>query len=171
MIDISVIIDTRDLKRILRAIDAVYNTAVQSAKNLPRQFALEYADVLRGNIRGGNIAVAGRYSPRYIEYKRKEVGHLRPWILRGDLLANITVHREGNEWFAGVPAGIKDSGGKGWFGTGAPSFIGAYARANEFGLGPTPERPMFRPSLQHYIGAGAVNHITIAKQKLKRRWR
>lgn len=171
MISVSVEIDQSDLSRIIRAVNAVDRTVNIQSKQLPYRMALECADLLRKNISTGAIAVPGRYNQKYIEYKQLMVGHLRPWVLFGDVLANITVFRQEEGFMAGIPAGRMDSGEKGWFGTGKPSYIAAYARANEYGEGNTPERPVFRPTFAQYQGTRVQNHINKVMNEIKRWWR
>ena len=171
MISVSIEIDQSDLNRIIRAVQAVDSTVNIQAKKLPYRMAIECADLLRRNIQTGAIAVPGRYSQKYIEYKKLMVGHLRPWILFGDVLQNISVFRNEDGFMAGIPAGRMDSGEKGWFGTGAPSYIAAYARANEYGEGNTPERPVFRPTFEQYKGTRLQSHINEAMREIKRHWK
>jgi len=155
MINISISISEQDQAKIRTALSRVENTTRNKAKRLPWEMANEYANNLRKNIQTG--AFASTYPPynlRYEDYKYKMVGHLKPWVLFGDVLANISVWHwrkgRGRGFKAGIPAGRMDRGEKGWFGTGAPSSIAAYAAANEFGLGPTPARPVFIPTLLQY---------------------
>ena len=171
MITVSVEIVQKDLIRILRAVQAVDSTVHTQSKKLPYKMALECAELLRKNISTGAIAVPGRYNPKYTEYKQLMVGHLRPWMLFGDVLANITVFRQEDGFMAGIPAGRMDKGEKGWFGTGKPSYIAAYARANEYGEGNTPERPIFRPTFAQYQGAKVQTHINRVMKEIKRWWR
>jgi len=171
MISVSVQIDQNDLNRAVRAVKAVDSTVNIQAKQLPYKMAIECAELLRKNISTGAIAVPGRYNRRYIEYKQLMVGHLRPWILFGDVLQNIIVFRTEDGFMAGIPAGRMDSGEKGWFGTGKPSYIAAYARANEYGEGNTPARPIFRPTLAQYKGQKAQSHIDRVMNEIKRHWK
>ena len=167
----SVEIDQNDLHRILTAVNRVDNSVYIAAKQLPYKMALECADLLRRNISTGAIAVPGNYSRKYIEYKQLMVGHQRPWILFGDVLATITVFRHDDGFMAGIPAGRLDRGEKGWYGTGAPSHIAAYAYANEYGEGNTPERPVFRPTAAQYKGSRVQSHIDKTKIEIKRHWK
>ncbi|MDY6957906.1 MAG: hypothetical protein SVK08_01980 [Halobacteriota archaeon] len=151
MIKVSVQVERDDLIKIASALNKVNNVVYNAARRLPYRMAIEYSDMLRQNIQQGTFS--GMYKPynkKYAEYKQLMVGHLRFWVLFGDVLASISVFKHGNGFMGGIPAGKMDRGEKGWYGTGKPSSIAAYARANEFGEGPTPARPVFRPTFAQF---------------------
>ena len=172
MIDIRILIDPKDYKRLVNAVNRVSQAVNLSTKILPHRMALDAAELLRRNIQRG--AFAGSYpgyNPRYAAYKQIMFGSSKPWVLFGDVLSSITVFSYGKGYMAGIPAGRMDRGEKGWFGTGKPSYIAAYARANEFGEGPTPERPMFRPTFAQYKEWGMGPQIKGTFTRIKQRWR
>ena len=96
------------------------------------------------------------------------------WNLNGDLINNLRHMklegitegaRQQFRWFVGVPAGVKDSGGKSWFGKsgawkGPQKEIAWYGRIMEeggtFGTQSHPPRPIFEPTTEEYFNNGAA---------------
>jgi hypothetical protein len=171
MINVSIQIDQKDLIKILSATNKVSNVVYAASKRLPYRMAIEYAELLRKNISSGVVPTYTPYNARYAQYKSLMVGHLKPWILFGDVLANISVFKHGDGFMGGIPAGRMDQGGKGWFGTGRPSAIAAYARANEFGQGNTPERPIFRPTFMQFKAGSLAKYEKETYRDIRRWWR
>jgi len=171
MINVSVQFDQRDLTKILSATNKVTNQVYNSSKRLPYRMAIAYAEMLRRNIATGTMPTYPPYHPKYAEYKYLMVGHLKPWQLFGDVLANISVFKHGDGFMGGIPAGRWDKGEKGWHGTGKPSAIAAYARANEFGQGRTPARPIFRPTFANFKASKIPQFEKETYRDIKRWWR
>ena len=171
MIHLKATLIAKDVTRLFRAVDRVANTVHSMSKRFPYQMALSYADLLRKNLTTGRFSAAyPPYSLRYAEYKRIMVGHLRPWQLFGDVLRSITVFKHGPGFMGGIPAGLFDKGGKGWYGTGSPSAIAAYARANEFGEGRTPARPLFRPTFEQFKDETVPKYSDTFLREVRRWW-
>ena len=172
MIELSLKLNPSDTLRFFRALIKIANTVHISRKQYPYRMALIYADLLRKNISQGTFAATyPGYTFRYEQYKKLMVGHTKPWILFGDVLANISVFPYGKGFMGGIPAGRFDRGQKGWFGTGAPSAIAAYARANEFGEGRTKERPVFRPTFDQFKKKEVPHFIKKFRRDVVRWWR
>ena len=86
------------------------------------------------------------------------------WKLFGDLFRSLQTSKIGRQsrwragYFAGVPRGAKDSGGKSWYGKGdkGPSKsieqIGTWMEGGRRGQ---PARPIFGPTTEGYIKSGA----------------
>ena len=171
MIKVSIELDKRDLRKIRSATNKIGYYVRHAAKTLPYRMAIEYAEMLRRNISSGTTPTYPPYHPKYAEYKSTMVGHLNPWILFGDVLANISVFKHADGFMGGIPAGRFDRGEKGWYGTGKPSAIAAYARANEFGEGSTPARPIFRPTFANFKAGSLLKYQKETYENIKRWWR
>lgn len=171
MINLTILFDPKDLQKIVSATNKITNVVYNASKRLPYRMAIAYAELLRRNITTGVMPTYPPYHPKYAEYKTLMVGHLKPWQLFGDVLANITVFRHGKGFMGGIPAGKMDRGGKGWYGTGKPSSIAAYARANEFGQGKTPARPIFRPTFENFKAKDLPRFEKETFNEIKRWWR
>jgi hypothetical protein len=114
-----------------------------------------------------------QYHPRYAKWKMENVGHLHPWLLKGDLLESLSAFKSQSGWMGGIPAGVKDSGGKSWKGPigsgGKSKTIAMYARKVEFG-GRVP-RPVFTPTTQEYANDGWKNRGREALRETGNLWR
>ncbi|MDY0324787.1 MAG: hypothetical protein RBQ87_01270 [Candidatus Cloacimonadaceae bacterium] len=117
------------------------------------------------------------YSPRYAEWKTQKMllgSHF--WKLFGDVLENITLHRRNDGWFAGIPEGIYDSGGKSWFATktnrvGKKKPVSMYAIVMEEGLNSHPARPMFGPTLDEYAAGEWIRQAEQSLKRINEAWR
>jgi len=167
----------RDIERLRRSLLDVLNTSRMESKLLPQRNATDLKQLLIRNILTQKYALGyAPYSPRYAAWKTQTMlmgSHF--WRLYGDLLKNITAQCKGKAWFAGIPAGILDSGGKSWFSTrqsrvGKRKYIGMYARVMEFGYANHPARSVFIPTQEEYIKAGWINRGGESLKKVGNRW-
>ncbi len=159
------------IDRLNKNLDAVYDEAhyfCGRSQVGPRMLAIKYLDKVRRDILANAYASkwsgrARRYSPRYDWWKHVTAGSSGNfWNLYGDLIARLQVFRvDGNNYMAGVPDGLFDSGGKSWFDEGSrkigkPKPIAMYGNVLEFGLkgggkaGNHPARPTFEPALVNF---------------------
>jgi hypothetical protein len=139
----------------------------KSGQSIPRQMSIKFLEQVRKDIVAGVFigkwsARAKQYSERYRVWKyfvANSTGSF--WNLYGDLISKLQVFKEDRGyWMAGVPEGIKDSGGKSWFDKGSrtvgrPKSIAMYGNILEFGLssgtaGDHPARPAFEPLLAKF---------------------
>lgn len=113
-----------------------------------------------------------KYSKRYAAWKMENVGHLHPWLLKGDLLEALTSFKSQSGWIGGIPSGIKDSGGKSWKGDldrGPSKDIAWYGRRLEFDR--KKPRPVFQPTTQEYANDGWKNRGREALREVGNLWR
>lgn len=165
-----------DFKRVMSAIAKVKVAVRTRARNIGYQMGIDYLALVHLNIVNQKYSGSYQnYNPVYRDWKAKQGADLRFWILKGDLLAALTVWRTRRGWTAGIPAGILDSGGKNYTGEGEPSYIAAYARIMEWGGSfqgqDHPARSVFTPTLEEYRRAGARKRINESKKIIVRSWR
>jgi len=165
-----------DFARIMRALNNLENTSEQLEDSLPRKNAIDYANLLRGNINHQkHIAGYPPYHEEYADWKRKyAIFKVEYWKAMGSLINSISFWKEQKGvWRAGIPAGISDAGGTSWFGQGnlgPPKPIAMYARTLEYGEGHNVERPMFRPTLKEYKEGQYIERGEKALKELKSKW-
>jgi hypothetical protein len=154
---ITVRTNKRQLQRILRSLDKLEVAVANLQSKLPFRCAVDVSHRLRENIIKQTY-IYPDYEEHYESWKMARVGDTGFWNLYGDLLRSITVFRQGSHWVAGVPPGVKDSGGKNWSGKGGKKEIGMYGWVMEFGGnytasggGDHPARPLFNPTLREYM--------------------
>lgn len=177
-------LNQKDFLRVLNAYKKVAVMSRNAAKEqTPIRFARRYvADIIHAI---GSQKYADQYlhygwskgSERYYKWKLKYgMSPEKYWVLYGDLLLNVRYWKKRAGWFAGVPAGVKDSGGKSWRSSGRSSSrksgkkkeIAAYGWIMEgsgtgdpqfHGRGGVhPPRPVFEPTLEDFI-TGPALHI------------
>jgi len=184
-------LDQKDLARILNALDRVKKSTYEWTYNeMPKRGATKFLLLLKSNIISQRYSsLYNSLSPGYAEWK----GELdKFWLLKGDFLRSLSAFRSnqsagilefgGGQWMAGVPAGVRDSGGKSWFYPrssdkqkkhGSRS-IATYAYYGEFGHGgknPQPARPIFVPTLIEYEKDGWPKQGDDALKYIGRQWR
>ena len=160
----SVELNTSDVKRILRALTKVESSVKIYVDQLPYTGAVKFAHTLRQNIESQKFASTyAPYSERYRKWKGVAKGKTDFWVLYGDLLRNIVVmqssglHHFRKGWFAGIPPGIMDRGGKSWLhpkGSGNPGKskeIAKYFYWGEYGRRGQPARPVITPTAKEFI--------------------
>jgi hypothetical protein len=118
--------DQADYQRIIFATHKEEAMAELQVNDMQYYCSVDFLMLIRRNIMGQKHM--GDYAPLNPRYKawKQQYGRsgLNFWALFGDLLKSLKVYREGirtkrtSSWFAGVPIGAKDSGGKSWFGRG-----------------------------------------------------
>jgi hypothetical protein len=179
MLSTEVQLEDADLKRIIAAIDAVSNAVVFYSEEAPRKMALAYLVILRKNIIGGKYSgLFPAYHPRYAEWKKKVTGSTgKFWVLFSDLIMALKVFPEpGRGYWAGVPTGVYDRGGKSWLGEGKSGqgkrkSIAMYGSVMEEGYGNHPARPLFTLTYRDFSFsgnlAGAGPAWTVGEQVLK----
>ena len=156
---------TKDAAILRRALANVQRKALTEMEvlggDLPKRLSLKYVEKLRTDI--SNQTYSGlypAYNPRYADWKQKVGASLKFWELYGDLYYALQTYEEDKGWFAGIPEGVYDSGGKSWFGEGnlgEPKPIAMYGwmmewgfRAGRLGAGNHPARPLFQPALSSF---------------------
>ena len=187
--------DVSDFNRWIRALTNVQTESRRQSREVPRLGAIDYKQLLIRNIMGQRHM--GGYTPyrdRYAEWKAAHGRRRGYWQLFGDLVRSITTERTTYPFstgqltyafFSGIPAGVKDSGGKSWASRNTrtrsaianrPKKIAWYARIMEKGLprrkGQThPARPIFEPSMEEYKQSGWLVRGQAALTAVGRRWR
>jgi hypothetical protein len=172
--EIGIRLDENDLRHFMTALTRLESNVRKQSNDIPRLHAIDYYHQVVGNIMTqAKMAGYPNYHPRYAAWKeQRSSGGF--WRLAGDLVMAMTYMRVGQSggedhaWFAGVPAGIKDSGGKSWLGNtprGKKKEIAWYGRIMEegyYGVQFHPARPIFEPTLRDYVASG------IPQQKAER---
>ena len=168
-------------RRWMRATEKIKATALSEKENLPRRMSIDYVDEIRKNITIGRFSnTYAAYNERYRKWKYtifKSTGGF--WNLRGELLAaleakNMSSTKFTSRWFAGIPAGVFDSGNVSWFGKGDKGRslpIALYAYYLEYGRRGQPSRPLFRPTLIEYASKGAVKRLEESRKLIMLGWK
>jgi hypothetical protein len=166
--------DTNDYDRIMNALRKLEVLApVMIRDDMQRRCAADFYQLVFSNIvtrkyTGGDP----QYSPRYAKWKMENVGHLHPWLLKGDLLETLTAFKSQSGWMGGIPSGIKDSGGKSWKGSldrGPAKTIAWYGRKLEFDR--KKPRPVFQPTTEEYSREGWKQQGREALREVGNLWR
>lgn len=162
--------------RWMRAIDKLRSIALSERDNLPRLMSIDYIDAIRKNIYTGKFNGTYRsYNPRYSDWKYGTYGSIGSfWFLAGDLVTSLKSQKMGTSWFGGIPAGVYDTGGKSWLGSGDRGRsmpIAQYANWMEYGRSGQPSRPLFRPTLIEYSSGKALTRLGEARRNLIGGWR
>lgn len=136
--------------------------------------ALDLKGLLIKNLLGQKFG-GSDYNDRYAEWKEEVGMGSEPfWRLYGDLVNNIDSFKISDSamtgHFAGIRSGVKDRGGKSWYGTpqrpqGPPKEIAMYARKAE------EKRPLFRPTHEEYATSGFSIRGQEALFFMKNRWK
>lgn len=162
--------DTLDLRRIYKASDRLVVRANKFSEGIPSESAAEYVAAVRRALSFSKYAI--KYNKRYRDWKVKNVGHLKPRLLGGDLIDNLSRTRLAKGvYLGGVQAGIFDRGGKSWFTDttsgkryGKPKEIAMYGRAVE------KLYPLFVPELEKFRKRWNIK-LQKASNHLRRAWR
>lgn len=177
----------RDVRRLFGALNRLGSRTRYHSNNIPRLAAIDYKHMLmQAIIEGNGLPGYAEYHPGYKSWKDKNYPGKGYWQLAGDLVAAIKYQRVpiasgAYAWFTGVPAGVKDSGGKSWFTDltqgktyGRAKEIAWYGRIMEkgyFGKQNHPPRPIFGPVFVNYKSSNAFHSKgTEALMDLKRHW-
>lgn len=173
-----------DVRKILSALTRVESRTRFQSNNVPRLHAVDYMNlVIRNIMTGKHTSGYKQYHPRYKAWESQYgLGH-GYWKLMGDLVKNVNYRRVpvksgAYAWFSGVPAGVM-AGGKSWFSPGqrrgkkkeiawTGKIMEGIIKTNKQNH---PARPMFKPTLEEYKGAGAGKRGRQALVSLKRHWR
>ncbi len=150
-----------DLKRWTRAIDKIYRRAVfYVGGELQRLQAVDLAAEIYVAINVGQHANFKGYSKNYKKWKQEHYPSQGFWKLGGDLLNNLHAFpasrtmQGGQDWAAGVPNGVMDTGGKSFGLPGHAREIAWYGHKMEYGSkagGQThPKRSIFAPRTRDY---------------------
>jgi hypothetical protein len=164
-------VDPNDVSKLQRACANLLAT-VQShgMDEMQRRCATDYFMLVAKNIRQKG-APSPDYADAYKEWKASYGWRgMGSWELKGDLLASLSAFRDlsGKGWRGSVPYGAMDTGGKSWHYGGKGSkgpqgksrsiaryaIAGEYSRPKDHRYKGQPERPVFRPSMSEYAGAG-----------------
>lgn len=164
MLSTEVKLEDADLTRIMAAIDRVANSVVFYSEEAPRKMALAYLIILRQNILSGKFdTLFPAYNTRYAAWKTKVTGSTgKFWRLYSDLMMALKVFpATGRGYWAGVPAGVYDRGGKSWLGEGKSGQgkrkpIAMYGSVMEFGLNKHPARPLFTLTFRDFAWSGSL---------------
>lgn len=128
----------KDLARINKAVASTRHRAAAQKQRVPYLQAVDYQLMLIDIIRQQKYPYHD-YSPDYMVWKLKKVGHLEFWQLFGDMLSNIQVWEQGGGWAGGLNPLATNRDGKN---------ITKYATPNE------KLRPLFGPSRNDYVASG-----------------
>lgn len=187
-VSVGIRLDVGDLTKWLRALDRIEAEARRQSREAPRKESIDYKHLLVGNIMGQrHMSGYAAYNTRYAAWKAQYGRAHGYWQLFGDLVRNIvstrTTYPFGTSqltyaFFSGIPAGVKDSGGKSWFGRGhkgASKDIAWYARIMEKGSASGgqvhPARPIFEPTMEEYAQSGWITRGAEALNEIGKRWR
>ena len=170
MLQVGVRLRVEDVRRLKRALDRVHSQVRTQSNEVPRQIAAGYQQRLIANITSGKFVPGyAKYHPSYQKWKLKHgrLGFPSYWRLFGDLVKAIGSYKVGayegidHAWFAGVPAGVTDTGGKSWTGQGNKgtskeiAWYGRIAEQGASGEQDHPARPVFEPTFdEHETEAG-----------------
>jgi len=167
-----------DLERLKSAMVKLSVSAQDQATNrMPKLGAIQFRDrVADAILSQKHVGSDWGYSEKYAKWKAAQGKDDGYWWLAGDLVSALSISKLGNGWFSGVPAGIKDSGGKS-YGEGKSRDIAWYGRIVEWGgVFPSPKgaqthkpRPVFVPTLNEFaaidwprIGSQALTELSKA---------
>jgi hypothetical protein len=164
-----------DFKRVMGAIEKVRRAVRIRAYGIGYQMSSDYLQLLVLNILSQKYSGSySAYNPLYEAWKRNNSSDMRFWILAGDLIDSLTIWKTKTGWTAGIPAGVVDSGGKNFTGTGSPKYIAAYARILEYGgtfKGQTHSpRPVFAPTFKEYLQMGTKKRLNESATIILRNW-
>ncbi len=193
---IGIYIRARDIRRWKMAIKRVTRKAEYWVlREMQRRSAIDFSHLVIRNIMNQRYvstwSARGReYNDRYRQWLVSRGYDMRFWLLRYDLVRSVQVfyfpnktNPKGRDFMAGIPSGIMDAGGKGWFGEGArrytrsrPKSIAMYAKILEFGKGPGPggqhpPRPVFQPTMKEYAESGWITRGKEALNQIGMGWR
>jgi hypothetical protein len=147
-------IDYQRIMNALRKLDVLAPVIIED--DMQRACATDFYQLVFSNIVTRKYTSTDpRYSKRYAEWKMDNVGHLHPWLLKGDLLEALTGFKSKTGWMGGIPAGVMDSGGKSWRGSldiGPAKSIAWYGRILEYNR--KKPRPVFQPTTEEYARNG-----------------
>lgn len=166
ILSIGVRFDVNDFRRWATAVGKVETFARHIEYGMQRDCAIELADDIYTAIKTGKYSYQP-YNPRYEKWKSEYFPGRPFWELKSDLANNLRAFKVEDGWAAGVPAGVMDSGGKSWLGTGDKGprkEIAWYGAINEA------RRPLFKPESQAYAsgnkwraqGSKALRYIKTA---------
>lgn len=156
LLNIGIRFDVSDARRFRRATNKVYTRAKYWIEDeMQRQCAIKLANNIYIAIKFGKYSYQP-YNLRYENWKNTYFPGKPFWELKGDLAKALQAFKtpRGN-WAAGVPAGIMDSGGKSWFGTGdkgRPKEIAMYGSINER------LRPLWKPESEAFIDEAFIDN-------------
>lgn len=186
--------DVGDLKRWLRALQRVDTEGRRQSRETPRKGSIDYKQLLTGNIMGQrHMGGYAPYHPRYAAWKAQYGRAHGYWQLFGDLVRSIVSTRTTYPFrtsqltyafFSGIPAGVKDSGGKSWASRNTrrrsaianrPKTIAWYARIMEKGSmrggQQHPARSIFEPTMEEYARGGWLQRGNEALNGIGKKWR
>lgn len=171
--------DQRDLERVLHAIEKVHSAVIlyvydELPLRLARQYKLNLIEAMVGEDYAEGYAP---YHPRYKNWK-SEYAAGSFWVLFGDLIRALGIHRIERGRFCGVKSSVMDRGGKSWFGhrdKGKPKPIAMYGWIMELGGdygtgGDHPARPVFEPALDDFAREEAPRIGEKALEEIGRQW-
>jgi hypothetical protein len=168
------------MNRIKDALSNILRKANIEKQDFPYFCAVGFKDLLLKNLLSQKFSATYQpYSEKYADWKTKKMlmGSTF-WRLYGDLLASIEIVKDGSGWFAGIPKGVMDSGGKSMGGSrsnriGRPKYIGMYATIMERGnlKGTQPARPAFDPSTEEYAAKEWITEGDKALRRFKALWK
>ena len=171
---LKVSLNNSDYERIMNALRKLeVLAAVIVQDDMQRICATDFYQLVFQNIVTQKYAgTYAPYSPRYAKWKMDVVGHLNFWVLKGDLLKALTVFKSKTGWTGGIPAGVKDTGGKSWKGNldkGAPEEIALYGQRLEFDK--KKPRKVFQPTTEEYAIEGWKKRGREALREVGKLWK
>lgn len=193
-VQVGIYFDVGDLKKWLRALTRIETEGRRQSRDTPRLGSIDYKQLIIRNIMGQrHMAGYAPYHTRYAAWKAQYGRAHGYWKLFGDLVRNIVSTRTTYPFrtgqltyafFAGIPAGVKDQGGKSWLIRNTrrrsalankPKPIAWYARIMEKGSTRGgqrhPARPIFEPSMEEYAQGGWLQRGDEALREIGKKWR
>jgi hypothetical protein len=181
LINLEIKFDQADVRRVLRAFRRIERAVDREKKELPYRCAVEYVNLLRGNIMTQKFAGGyAPYHPRYANWKAQYFASSGYWVMRGTVVNSLTVYRDRHpqRWVGGIRPNAGMVPGSSWFGPpgrGKPKSINMYAYVNEYGgnyVGANhPARPVFRPTKKEYERGGFPKRGRESLDIIGRSWR
>ena len=100
----------------------------------------------------------------YLKWKAARGFSSKFWIRMGELFSAITRFKSGRGWVAGIPDNARNSEG---------NEVADYAKANEFGRGNIPSRPLFTQTANEIMTQGwaEINWVKSVSRIVKLIWR
>lgn len=166
--------DTNAVLSRLKGLESALTFSLE--KGVTKQIAERASQELQSNISSRKFARSEDYEPLskdYARWKKEEGLGNKFWIRYGELFSAITrwkrntistKRRTLRMWVAGIPRGLINREGED---------IAEYAKANEFGKGNIPERPVFRPTAKEILKEGWAVYAWIGSVRriIKFSWR
>lgn len=173
-----IVFEPNDLRRVIRAMNRIMRAVDREKVELPYRMATDYVFLLMKNIMSQkHMGGYPLYNERYRKWKSQYFMMRGFWIMRGEVVKNLTVFRDRgykNRWYGGLAPDAGMVPGSSWFmppGSGKPKSINMYAYLNEFGGTKSPKRPIFTPTKEEYEKDGFRKRVRESRNLIGRSWK